>query len=330
MKNITPSSLSSKNTLAFALIISGVVLRVTLVPIASSYDLAIYNYFANAVLDGMNPYRMPVDGPINPIYADMPPFNFGLFAAALALWRDPMALKLLFIAFDTAAIFVVWCWQRSLAVTAILALNPVLLYWWFFQTEDKPVYFLAFVVLLYAIDRRRPWLALAACAFAAAYKFIGFLLVIPLIYGMFATWRERARAAVIFGVATGITFLPYFPDNLTALQGRAGRMLFAPIHESPFLLLSALGWYHPALAYLPAALTVLLFVGYFSHRLSLSVTITLILASNIFLPDIGIDRIIVLALPLLLIGIQHHHSVLSGSSPRRTAAVLNSTNWRSR
>lgn len=214
-------------------------------------------------------------------------------------------LRLFFAVCDITAAFITWKWKRSVGLFLFLVFNPLTLIFWTLIGEDKPVYFLAFVVLFYFIDREKPWPAILTCAFIAAYKFIGIFLIFPIIFHFEKSRKDWALYLAVFGALVGLSFFAWFPDNLIALQYREQRLALMPIHDSPFLILSAIGVYHPILAkVIPYTLVILCYVLLVFRKISILPALALILMAHVFSPEISANRILVLVFPVFLLNLR--------------------------
>lgn len=273
-------------------------------------DLANYTYFARIALHGGNPFTPPAHGLFNASYANSPPIEFASFAGLLAIHDSATTLRVLFALSDLVTLLVIgfafsWSQARRMALIVFYAFNPLVLLWWTYWGEDKTLLFLGIVVLLWALERDRTWIAWGAAAALAAFKFLGTFFAPVLAVHEFRKTRWRALgpiAAFLFVVL--ISNAPWFPQSLHAFTRRNDRLGFnPPLHISPTLLISRIGLYAPFEAQLLPALgalcvVVLLLVRRINVREAI---VWSLFVSYVFLPDDDVDRLVLITLPFLLI-----------------------------
>jgi hypothetical protein len=273
-------------------------------------DLQIYTYFARLVLDGENPYTAPADGPIDPDYGDNPVGELGLFAGILALWDSHTALRVVFVLADLATLALLafayprsrW-WKTQLMV--FYAFNPLVLHAWTVSADDKTILFCLIVALLVSLERGLLIAAWIATTALGILKWLSAYFFLPLVL-FTARSLGGARTAVLAGgsvLLVAVLTIPYFPDSLVPIERRRDRTEFDPSQASITKLLDAVDLYHPLIVgvFVPAALVAitLLFV---MSRIDLREAVVLsIAAAFLLLPDQGVNRLVFVATPFLLI-----------------------------
>jgi hypothetical protein len=292
------------------LICGALLLRVGLIFLfkGGGFDLKIYHYFGTLVAGGGNPYLAPAGGPIDPRYADMSPLNLGVFAGVLSMWNSRQALRFFLAIVDAVLLYGIGrqTWISSQARNRLLVFygfNPLLLLAWVVATEDKNVVFALVLGLLGAVLRRRTIRASAICGMLAAYKFIGFVFIPPVL-----TFVRRTRAKtlvpviVLLGILV-VAHVAYFPECLQVYGHRLGRSQAPlPMHASPLAVLAWIGVYSPRIVpILLGTMLALLYGAQLRKKLTTGETIVLSgFAIGVISPDAGIDRLLLVALPLLL------------------------------
>jgi hypothetical protein len=271
-------------------------------------DLSVYAYFARLLLHGHNPFDAPPGGPINPVYADNPTGELGLFAGVLGLWDSRTALRVLFIAADLASVLVVaYMFQRPkwwrVQLMLLIAFNPFLVIRWTFWAEDKTVLFLWLALLVAFLEQDRHVATWTAATVLGVLKWLSVYLVLPL--AAFTASRRgygRALLAVALSFLTvALITVPFFPDSLKPWSRREARLNVVPEHESPTRLLDAVGLWDPLVfkVFVPTALIAVL-VLYLVGRIDIREAVVLSFAASVvLLPDIGRGEWV--ALPLILI-----------------------------
>jgi hypothetical protein len=271
-------------------------------------DLTVYTYFPRLLLHGQNPFDAPPGGAFDPVYADNPEGEMGLFAGVLWLYDSRTALRILFLTADLASILAVaflfrrptW-WRAHLML--LVAFNPLLLMRWHFYSADKTVLFLWIALLIAFLEQERHALAWTATTVLGVLKWMSAYIVLPLV-AFTASRRGPDRA----GLAVGLSFLvvaattvPYFPDSLQPWNRRQARLDHRPDHESVTRLLDAVGLWHPLIVktFVPVALLAI-FALFLANRIDIREAVILSIAASLFLlPDI--TRTEFIALPFLLI-----------------------------
>jgi len=271
-------------------------------------DLTVYTYFPRLLLHGQNPFDAPAGGAFDPVYADNPQGEMGLFAGVLWLYDSRTALRILFLIADLASILAVaflfrrptW-WRAHLML--LVAFNPLLLMRWHFYSADKTVLFLWIALLIAFLEQERHALAWTATTVLGILKWMSAYIVLPLA-AFTASRRGPGRAVLAVGLsvlAVAATTVPYFPDSLQPWNRRQARLDHRPDHESVTRLLDAVGLWHPLMVkiFVPAAL-IAIFALFLADRIDIREAVVLSIAASLFLlPDI--TRTEFIALPFLLI-----------------------------
>ena len=273
-------------------------------------DLRNYTYFARLALAGHDPYLPPAHGAFGATFADSPPLEYGVFSLLLRLHDSPTTLRILFAVADAGVILLVglrWPAPRSwrAAFVVFYALNPLVLISWTVYAEDKTLLFLALAVLLLSVAQRRELTSWLAATALTAFKVLGAFLVPALLVDTVRQDRTRGlRFLAGFVILVAASSLAWFPDGLRAFTHRNGRLgAYLPIHSSPMLLVSRIGLYagfEPTLlaAIAITAVVVLLIL----RRLELAEALALsLLGGYIFLPDDSFGRLLLVALPFMLL-----------------------------
>jgi hypothetical protein len=293
-----------------AVLVGGLIAR--LVAIAAyrygGDDLTVYTYFSRLLLNGQNPFDAPEAGAVDPVYADNPTGELGLFAAVLQIYDSRTALRLFFVVADLTTVLTVaflfrrptW-WRAHLML--LLAFNPFILVRWHFYGADKTVLFLWITLLIAFLEQERHALAWTATTILGILKWMSAYIVLPL--AAFTASRRgpgRALLAVALSfLAVAVTTIPFFPDSLDPWHHRQDRLDHRPDHESVTRLLDAVGLWDPLIVkiFVPAAL-IAIFVLFVVDRIDIREAVVLSLAASlILLPDI--TRTEFIAVPFLLI-----------------------------
>ena len=271
-------------------------------------DLTVYTYFSRLLLHGQNPFDAPQAGAVDPVYADNPTGELGLFAAVLQLYDSRTALRVFFLVADLTTVLTVaflfrrpmW-WRAHLML--LLAFNPFILVRWHFYGADKTVLFLWIALLIAFLEQERHALAWTATTVLGILKWMSAYIVLPL--AAFTASRRgpgRALLAVALSfLAVAVTTIPFFPDSLKPWHRRQDRLDHRPDHESVTRLLDAIGLWDPLIVkvFVPAAL-IAIFVLFLADRIDIREAVVLSLAASlILLPDI--TRTEFIAVPFLLI-----------------------------
>jgi hypothetical protein len=273
-------------------------------------DLANYTYFSRIALHGGNPFTPPAHGLFPPSYANNPPIEFASFAGLLAIHDSATTLRVLFALSDLLIVLFIgfafpWSQVRRMALIVFYAFNPLVLLWWTFWAEDKTLLFLGIVVLLWALERDRTWIAWGAAAALAAFKFLGAFFAPVLAVHEFRRTRWRALEPIAaFAVVALVSNAPWFPRSLDAFTRRNDRLAFnPPVHISPTLLISRIGLYAPIEAQLIPALGIVFVVALLiARRINVrEAVVWSLFVSYVFLPDDDVDRLVLITLPFLLI-----------------------------
>jgi len=271
-------------------------------------DLTVYTYFSRLLLHGQNPFDAPPGGAVDPVYADNPTGELGLFAGILGLWDSRTALRILFLVADLGSVLAVgymfrrpkW-WRVQLML--LVAFNPFLIIRWTFWAEDKTVLFLWLALLIAFLEHDRHIASWAAATVLGVLKWLSVYLVLPL---MVFTWSRRGfgralLAAALSFLTVALITIPFFPDSLKPWSRREARLNVVPEHESPARLLDAVGLWDPLVVkvFIPAAVLAVLGL-YLAGRIDIREAVVLSFAASVvLLPDIGRGEWV--ALPLLLI-----------------------------
>lgn len=294
-----------------ALAAIALLLRLLLIAVTDGgADLAIYTWFGDLGLHGVNPYDAPAGGAIEPRFADSPPLEFLLFAGLLKLHDSADTLRVFFALCDAGVVLLIglafplaraWRWR----VVVFYALNPFVLTAWTGFSEDKTLLFLLIAALLLALLRDRLDWAWAATAALTALKFLGaFFAPVLALHTLRARGRRGLIPIALCVLAVALTCLIWFPDSLHMLDNRGERAnLPAPIHASLLLFLDAGGlyasWQPQALAVVSLALVLAL---WWTERIDVREGVVLSIAAGyVWLPDQPSNRILLVLLPFLLL-----------------------------
>ncbi|MCE7981973.1 MAG: hypothetical protein DYG89_12325 [Caldilinea sp. CFX5] len=267
-------------------------------------DLRIYHYFGERTLLGLNPYRAPLDGPISPYYADMPPLNLLIFAAVLMLHNAPLTLRFFFAVVDTVIVFLLAMGGKRQGLAFFYALNPLVLFSFVIIAEDKVVIWLFVALLFLLLEQGRATSAVVTTVLLTCYKIMGLFFFVPLVAHLGRRKQDYMLWVGLFGFLLLITHLPYFPDNLLAYSYREARTrIDPPIHASPTMFLAALGIYTPTLVKVWITGTLLMIYAlYFWNRLSIQATVALsIFTAYIIAPEISFPRVLLITLPFFFL-----------------------------
>jgi hypothetical protein len=271
-------------------------------------DLQIYHYFGEMVLMGSNPYRAPADGPISPHYADMPPLNLGVFAMVLAIHDSPVALRICFALFDALTVIVLGLGLKGSVedrrfLVHFYAFNPIFLLAWVVVSEDKTIICFLLLATLLLVERGNAIGAVVTAALLAAYKWMSWFFIAPVVTFLSRSRREWLLFASVFLLLFALGHIPYFPDNLVAYSYRSARAEASPNHGSIMLVLSHFGWYHAQVAKVMVVLSiVLVHLLFYCHRLSIREAMVLgVFGAYIFSPEGSLDRILLVSFPMFLI-----------------------------
>lgn len=271
-------------------------------------DLTVYTYFSQLLLHGQNPFAAPTSGAVDPVYADNPTGELGLFAAVLQIYDSRTALRILFLIADLASVLTVaflfrrptW-WRAQLML--LIAFNPFLLVRWHFYAADKTVLFLWIALLIAFLEQERHVAAWAATTVLGILKWISAYIVLPLV-AFTASRRGPGHALLAVALsflAVAATTVPFFPDSLQPWHRRQARLDHVPDHESVTRLLDAVGLWNPLIVkvFVPAAV-IAIFAIFLAGRIDIREAVILSFAASlILLPDV--TRTEFIALPFLLI-----------------------------
>lgn len=299
-----------------------------------SDDYAIYEYFAEAVSQGINPYSIPADfkseivpkilkvgdtqpspGVIRQEYADYPPllmvinsfaFRFhnvkGLYVMYLLLYA--LALIFLLMYLESKHVKKYSPEINPLALLVFFGLSPIFSQGWFCPITDK-VWFAFFILLLLVVHDKPQWLVVVL-GFFAAIKGIGLLIMAFYILYQFFN-KEVQRKQLLYGILVFssiliLSHLFWFPDWMKGYQWRSARQSFVN-HFSLFLPFSKMGLYWSGIPFLCTIGSCLLLVWLIiKRRVQLDEVLLLPIAiSIIFNTEIGYDRILVAVFALVLL-----------------------------
>jgi hypothetical protein len=291
---------------------SALLLRIVAGPVLNpdgGEDLDIYYYFSHIVLDGGNPYTAPENGPVPGLYGDNTVFHMSSLAGLLWLHDSKDTLRMFFILFDVAMIPLIGFYARRphpwrLAVAVFYAFCPAVIVWTEY-TGDYPVEIFSIFLIVLALERSAMALAWAATTFLALFKWMSGFFLIP--FAMYAGSRMTLRifliASALFGLAFALGHLPFFPDDLVAYERREARTHLDPSHASLTQIPYDLGIYDSrfpqVFIYGGLAATYVLFA---LRHIDIREAIALaLLVAFVALPDQGFARILLIALPFLLL-----------------------------
>ncbi len=283
-------------------------------------DLRIYTYFGRMIVAGLNPYLPPLDSPIPLNYANIAPLNLGVFAAALALWDSPTVLRVLFALADGIIVLTIgYAVQRTrtwrIAVMDFYTFNPLILIALAVDAQDKVIVLWLTLMVLVSVEAQRASASLVWTTLLTLYRWLGAFFVLPLALYFARTWRALVAMLGFYGLAFAFSHVAWWPANLFIYTSRAQRTLInPPIHDSPTMLLAALGLYTPRLVTIFILTTlVVLYTLFLLRRVTL---VEVIILSSFFTtmasPELPTSRIIMVSIPLL---------VLLELSRRRLAAL---------
>jgi hypothetical protein len=297
----------------FVLLVAAGALAVRLFVIAHSnggQDLRIYMYFSRLGLHGLNPFDAPPGGLFPPEQSDQPPVEIAVFVALLKFHDSPTTLRLLFAFADIGVILLLGFWvPRSRPwrawFIAFYAFNPFLLVSWTVFAEDKTLLFVGIVIWLGALERDRQWWAWGSASALAVFKYLGVFSIPAMALHSFRTRGQWVLWPIgAFTAACLLSTVPWFPASLNAFERRNARLsIDPPIHASPTLVLSKLGMYSPAEPKVLTALAIATVLVLFARRrIDITEAVTWSLFSGyIFLPDNPFGRLLLIALPFMLI-----------------------------
>ncbi len=273
---------------------------------ASRDDLRIYTYFGRMMAEGLNPYLPPLDGPIAPSYANIAPFNLGVFATILSLWNSPTALRIAFALVDGLIVLTVGygvrrsrAWRTS--VMDFYTFNPLVIMALVVDAQDKVVVLWMTIMVLVSIEASKGPSSLVWTTLLALYRWLGVFFVLPVALYFARSWRSLVLSLALFGCAIALSHVAYWPENLFIYESRAARTLInPPIHDSPTMLLADLGIYGPRFvpSFILAALT-LLYALFAMRKVSL---VEVVVLSTFFTtmasPELPMSRIVMVSIPI--------------------------------
>jgi hypothetical protein len=295
-----------------ALAATGLLARLLIIAVRSSggANLRIYWWFAHLAAHGHNPYHAPVHAPVPPTYGDNPPLEIALFAGLLKIHDSPTTLRI-FIALLEAAMVVAmgWLYPRErrwrAAFCVFMALNPYVLLVWTAYTSDKVLVVGPIAAVLAALAVDRIAVAWGWTTFLAALKWVGTFFALPLLAHSLRRAGVRRMAAVLAGCAAGfaVLSLAWFPSNLKAWHRRDVRINLHPTHAALTQLLAKAHIYSSSLVRPFIVVSILLLtLLYWRNLLTAGEAIALaVFAAYLPLPDEGVDRILMVTIPLLFV-----------------------------
>ena len=216
-----PRALSSRHVTLLVLAIS-VLCRLAMLPYAPSDDTNRYLWEGRILAAGFSPYAHAPDDPLlselakeDPFHAainhsDMsaayPPLMLGLFAGLSRIWYHPMAVKVLVILFDLAAVLFLLATlkarQLPMRWAVLYALNPVVLFAFAGEGHFDAIQ-AAFLIGAVLCHTRKKWvLAFLMAGLAVQVKYVA-VIAIP-----FFINRENWRYAWIAAAAAIAPYLP--------------------------------------------------------------------------------------------------------------------------
>ena len=254
---------------AAGVLLLALVARLALFPHPVDSDVYRYLWEGRLVREGYDPYARIASAPewtglqdaywqgmnqkdLHTIY---PPVAQWIFSAAGGVWYHPLALKVMFVAFDLGSIVLLLAMLSSrsqpLRFAGFYAFNPVPLMG--FAAEAHFDSLLIFFVLLALWLRERRWTAWswAALGLAVQIKLVAVLLI-PL-FSRQGGWRKAWVGALV----AAVPFLPYCADVGTWLVGVLHFGLHLGFNGSVHALASLASGSRPIALALCAALLVL-------------------------------------------------------------------------
>jgi hypothetical protein len=291
---------------------AGLLARLTIIAVRASggANLRIYWWFSHLAAHGHNPYHAPLSGPVNPNYGDNPPLEILLFAGVLKVHDSQTSLRI-FIAILEAALVVAMGWRYPrdrrwrAGFCVFMALNPYVLLVWTAYTSDKVLVIAPIAAVLAALAADRVARAWAWTTLLAALKWVGTFFALPLLAHSVRRIGVRSMAAVLAGCLAGFAILSvaWFPSSLEAWHRRDVRIDLHPTHAALTQLLAKAHIYSSSLVRPFIVVAVLVIVVLYLRRL-LNVGQAIVLAvfaAYLPLPDEGVDRILMVTLPLLFV-----------------------------
>jgi hypothetical protein len=273
-------------------------------------NLAIYTYFSRLALHGTNPFNPPLHGAINPVHSNSPPFEVAVFTGLLAIHDSPTMLRALFVLGDVAVLLLIgFAFPRPrrwrLGFMLFYAFNPFVLVAWTVYAQDKTLLFFGIAALLLALERGREWTGWLAATALAAFKFLGAFGLPELALHWYRKRRWWALAPVLaFVLVVALSNLPWFPKSLDAFTRRNDLLAInPPIHAAPTIVLARLGIYAPIEAkLLPVAAAIVVLILFARRWIDVrEAMVWSLFAGYVFLPDTDFDRMLLIALPFLLL-----------------------------
>jgi hypothetical protein len=295
-----------------ALAASGLLARLVIIAVRHSggANLRIYWWFAHVAAGGHNPYHAPASGPVNPNYGDNPPLEILLFAGLLKIRDSPTTLRV-FIAI-LEALFVVgmgyWYprerrWRAGFCL--FMALNPFVLLVWTAYTSDKILVVAPIAGVLAALAADRVARAWAWTTLLAALKWVGTFFALPLLAASLRRVGLRAMAVILAGCAALFLVLSsaWFPSSLKAWHRRDVRIDLHPTHAALTQLLAKAHIYTSSLVRPFIVVAILLILASYLRRLLTAgeAIVLSVFAAYLPLPDEGVDRILMVTIPLLFV-----------------------------
>ena len=303
--------LNDERTVVIAIALLALLARVAI--IASSHggdDLRMYTYFSRVALHGGNPFAPPHGGLYPAVDSNNPPVEVAVFTGLLAIHDSPTTLRMLFALADVGTILLLGLafarpWRWRLAFALFYAFNPFLLFAFTTFGEDKTLLFAGICLWMLALERRNEWGAWIAATALTVFKFLGAFAIPAMALDTYRRRRWWVLAPLaMFVVAFALSNLPWISHSLDAFTRRNQRLgLNPPLHASPMLVLARLHLYatiEPKLLTAAAILGVLALFAARKIEIREAVAFSLF-AGYIFLPDDAFNRLLLIALPLMLL-----------------------------
>lgn len=291
---------------------AALVARLVIIAVRSSggANLKIYWWFGHLVATGHNPYHGPAMGPVNPTYGDNPPLEMLLFGGLLKLHDSQTTLRLFIAVLEAAFVVAIGLWyprdrRWRAAFCVFFALNPFVLLVWTAYTSDKVLVVGPIAGVLAALVADRVATAWAWTTVLAALKWVGTFFALPLLAHSLRRVRPRAMLGVLAACAAGFALLSlaWFPSSLKAWHRRDVRIDLHPTHAALTQLLAKAHIYSSSLVrpFIIVAIVGIV-VLYLWRKLNVGEAIALsVFVAYLPLPDEGVDRILMVTIPLLLV-----------------------------
>jgi hypothetical protein len=295
-----------------ALAVSGLLARLLIIAVRASggANLRIYWWFAHLAAHGHNPYHAPAVAPVNPNYGDNPPLEIALFAGLLKIHDSQTTLRIAIAVLEAAFVVGMGYWyprdrRWRAGFCLFMALNPFVLLVWTAYTSDKVLVVAPIAGVLAALVADKVPRAWAWTTLLAALKWVGTFFALPLLAHSLRRVRVQTMALVLVGCAAMFAVLSsaWFPSNLKAWHRRDVRIDLHPTHAALTQLLAKAHIYTSSLVRPFIIVCILLIVALYLRRLiTVGEAIVLsVFAAYLPLPDEGVDRILMVTIPLLFV-----------------------------